>query len=107
MDKVLREVFPAKAKWKFIGIELGVPIGEVDAIESMGSDFDDKLMRTLTKWLRRGNNTTWKALAKAMGAVTVERIDKGKNISKPHLVDTSYALFFVLPYNYICHVVVS
>ena len=80
LDVVLREVFPAKAKWKFIGLELGVPIGEVEAIESMGSDVDEKLMRTLLKWLRRGNDTTWKTLACAMGSITVEHYDIKENI---------------------------
>ena len=70
LDKVLREVFPAKAKWNFIGLELGVPIGEVQAIDGMGVDVDVKLMKTL--WLQSGKNTTWKVLAEAMGAITVE-----------------------------------
>ena len=32
-DKVLEEVFDAKAKWKFIGLKLGVPKGVLDAIQ--------------------------------------------------------------------------
>ena len=32
LDQVLEEVFDAKAKWKFIGLKLGVPKGELDAI---------------------------------------------------------------------------
>ena len=84
LDKVLRAVFPAKAKWKLIGIELGVPIGEIDSIESMGSDVDEKFMKTLAIWLRRGKNTTWKALAEAMGAITVERIDIKEKILASH-----------------------
>ena len=72
LDKVLREVFPAKAKWNFIGLALGVPIGEVQAIDGMGVDVDVKLMKTLAKWLQSGKNTTWKFLAEAMGAITVE-----------------------------------
>ena len=30
--QVLEEVFNAKAKWKFIGLKLGVPKGELDVI---------------------------------------------------------------------------
>ena len=84
LDKVLKEVIPAKAKWNFIGLELGVPIGEVEAIDGMGVDVDVKLMKTLAIWLRRGINTTWRVLAEAMGAVTVEHYDIKENILANH-----------------------
>ena len=75
LDQVLEEVFDAKAKWKFIGLKLGVPKGELDAIQYNGSSVGEKLMETLDKWLQSGRNTTWKALAEAMGAATVGRED--------------------------------
>ena len=71
----MEEVFDAKAKWKFIGLKLGVPKGELDAIEYSNSSIGQKLMETLDKWLQSGRNTTWKALADAMGSVTVGRED--------------------------------
>ena len=80
----MSEVFPAKAKWKFIGLNLGVPIGELDGIEGMSSNPAEKLMETLAIWLRKGINTTWKALAKAMGANTVEHNDIKENILANH-----------------------
>ena len=76
LDSVLSEVFPAKAKWKFIGLNLGVPFGELDAIEDPSQPY--------AIWLRRGINTTWKALAKAMGANTVEHNDLKENILANH-----------------------
>ena len=75
LDQILEEVFDAKAKWKFIGLKLGVPKGELDAIEYSNSSIGQKLMETLDKWLQSGRNTTWKALADAMGAATVGRED--------------------------------
>ena len=78
----MSEVFPAKAKWKFIGLKLGVRIGELNAIE--GSNAEEKLIETLAIWLRRGINTTWKALAKAMGANTVGHNDIKEYILANH-----------------------
>ena len=75
LNKVLEEVLEAKAKWKFIGLRLGVSIGELDAIESMGSNIDVKLLRTLAKWLQSGKKVTWKALAESMGEKSVGRED--------------------------------
>ena len=80
LDQVLEEVFDSKAKWKFIGLKLGVPKGELDAIEYSNSSIGHKLMETLDKWLQRGRNTTWKALAEAMGAATVGREDLKQKI---------------------------
>ena len=78
----MSEVFPAKSKWKFIGLKLGVRIGELNAIE--GSNAEEKLIETLAIWLRRGINTSWKALAKAMGANTVGHNDIKENILANH-----------------------
>ena len=75
LTKVFDEVYDAKAKWKVLGLKLGVAIGELEAIESVGSNIDNKLMTTLAKWLQSGKNGTWKDLAEAMGADTVGRED--------------------------------
>ena len=71
LARVFDVVYDAKAKWKVFGIKLGIPIGELDAIESMGSNIDVKFVTMLAKWLQRQKNVTWKALAEAMGADTV------------------------------------
>ena len=57
---------------------------DLDGIKCNCSNVDDKL-ETLTKWLQSGKNTTWKALAKAMGADLVGRDDFKKE--KPCLND--------------------
>ena len=74
LTKAFDEVYDAKAKWKVLGLKLGVTIGELDAIE-MDSNVDIKLMKTLAKWLQSGKNGTWKNLAEAVGADTVGRVD--------------------------------
>ena len=84
LDKVMEEVFDAKAKWKFIGIKLGVPKGDLDGIDLDCSNVDNKLMETLAKWLQHKKNTTWKALAEAIGSATVGREDLKERILKHH-----------------------
>ena len=86
LDQVLEEVIDAKTKWKFIGLKLGVPKGELDAIQCDGSSVGEKLMETLDRWLQSGRNTTWKALAEAMGAATVGREDLKQKILS-HLIE--------------------
>ena len=83
LHQVLEEVIDAKAKWKFIGLKLGVPKGELDAIEYSNSSIGQKLMETLDKWLQSGRSTTWKTLAEAMGAATVGREDLKQKILTP------------------------
>ena len=79
LSKVFDEVYDAKAKWKVLGLKLGVPIGELGSIESKGSN-EDKLMTMLEEWLQSGKNVTWKDLAEAMGADTVGREDLKKKL---------------------------
>ena len=69
------EVYDAKAKWKVLGLKLGFSIGELEAIDTMGLNVDNKLMTTLAKWLQSGKNGTWKDVAEAMGVDTVGRED--------------------------------
>ena len=65
------EVYDAKAKWKVLGLKLGFAIGELEAIDTMGLNVDNKLMTTLAKWLQSGKNGTWKDVAEAMEVDTV------------------------------------
>ena len=77
---MFEKVYDAKAKWKALGLKLGVPKGELDAIEYSNSSIGQKLMETLDKWLQSGRSTTWKALAEAMGTATVGREDLKQKI---------------------------
>ena len=58
--------------------------GDLDGIKCNCSNADDKL-ETLTEWLQSEKNTTWKALAEAMGEDIVGREDLKKE--KPCLND--------------------
>jgi len=63
---------------------LGVPIGELDWIESSNQKDAINLSKTLNIWLGRGENTTWKALATAVGSSPVGREDLKKRILENH-----------------------
>ena len=76
----MEQIYEAKEQWYFIGLKLGVSKGYLDGIEYNFSKVDRKLAETLDKWLQNGMNTTWKALAEAMGTVTVGREDVKKKI---------------------------
>ena len=80
----MEEIYDAKVKWKFIGVKLGVPKGDLDGIELDCSNVDHKLMEMLAKWLQRKENATWKALAESMGSVIVGRADLKERILANH-----------------------
>ena len=74
----------AKDRWKFIGLELGVSKDDLDGIESDYSKVKERLLEALAKWLQSGKNTTWKALAEAVGSDMVDREDIKDKILANH-----------------------
>ena len=80
----MEEVVDAKAEWKLIGVMLEVPKGELNSINIDCSDAAHKLMEMLAKWLQHKKNTTWKALAEAMGSATVGHEDLKDRILRNH-----------------------
>ena len=84
LDRIIDEVVDAKAQWKLIGVKLGVPKGELDSINMDCPDAAHKLMEMLAKWLQCKNNTTWKALAEAMGSAIVSREDLKERFLENH-----------------------
>ena len=84
LGAVLDEVIDVKAQWKVIGLQLGVSIGDLKAIGADGKDVEEKLIETLTMWLQSGKNTTWKALAEAMGSKSVKHEALMRKILEKH-----------------------
>ena len=75
----------AKGLWKLIGLELGVSKDDLDGIESDYLKVNERLLEALAKWLRSGKNTTWKALAEAVGSEMVDREDLKDKILTNHI----------------------
>ena len=44
-----------RARWKFLGIELGFDIGTLDAIGKNNANVEESLTDLMGKWLRRGD----------------------------------------------------
>ena len=66
-------LFPARAKWKNIGIELEVDMGTLNTIEEhCRSDPDKCLPEMLDHWLKQVNpSPSWEALAEALGSAPI------------------------------------
>ena len=79
MREVLDLTFPYRAKWRQIGIELGIDIGKIDAIEANRRMVEDCLTDLISHWLR---NTKPKPTHGALTAVLQSEHDfvSGNNI---------------------------
>ena len=66
-------LYPARAKWKSIGIELDIDIGTLKVIEKRcNSDPDECLPEMLDHWLKQVDPPpSWEALAKALGSAPI------------------------------------
>ena len=64
---------PVIARWKPIGLALGLDPGQLDVIKRDKGNCEDCLTKVLTQWLKRNYNTvkfgepSWEMLARAVG----------------------------------------
>ena len=64
---------PVIARWKHIGLTLGLDPGQLEAVERDKGNCEDCLTEVLTLWLKRNYNTerfgepSWEMLARAVG----------------------------------------
>ena len=77
MREVLDLTFPYRAKWRRIGIQLGIDIGKIDAIEANRRMVEDCLTDLISHWLR---NTKPKPTRGALTAVLQSEHVSGNNI---------------------------
>lgn len=67
VHKVLTYVWDFRAKWKYIGLELSVELGTLDAIEKDNPKCEDCLREVIMRWIHAAEAPpTWIALDKAM-----------------------------------------
>ena len=70
--EVLNLMWDYRSRWRFIGIELGIDMSTLDAIDRDYRKADDCLTELITKWLRRTNpKPTRSAIAKALESQSV------------------------------------
>ena len=58
IKEVLDEMWDYRARWKFIGIQLHIDTGTLDAIEKDCKTVDDCLLRMIKGWLRNSPRPT-------------------------------------------------
>ena len=64
---------PLTAKWRSLGLELGVPHDQLDTIQSNCAHYPDQTSQCLTRmfewWLRNSCESTYESLATALDAI--------------------------------------
>ena len=55
LSEILDQTWNYRARWRFIGIELGIDEGTLDAIEKDNRKVEDSLREMITLWLRGCN----------------------------------------------------
>jgi len=67
----MEELVEVKARWRDIGINLGLSPGTLESIKSDGSDVSERYCKMLQEWLQNSTNRNWKTLAEAVGSTLV------------------------------------
>ncbi len=71
---VYEELFYVRAKWRPIGLKLGLDPGTLDAIEQRQANPHDRLEAVLLDWLRVTKGATWEQLIDALQSALVREI---------------------------------
>ena len=80
IQEVLDLTFPHRTKWKLIGVQLGIDIGTLDAIEANRRRVEDCLTDLITHWLR---NTVTKPTRGALISVLQSQYYTSGKLYKP------------------------
>ena len=70
---VMKELNDVRANWNNIGVQLGVSVGTLDAIDKQYSDPSDCLRKALTTWLK-SSTPTWTNIVDALKVVGEARL---------------------------------
>ena len=74
LKEILDQTWNYRARWRFIGIELGIDEGTLDAIEKNNRKVEDSLREMITLWLRGCNpKPSRHAISKALQSGRVSR----------------------------------
>ena len=83
---LMKELKDVRAEWYNIGVQLGVSIGTLDAIEKQYSDPSDCLRKTLTTWLK-SSTPGWTYVVDALNIVGEARL--AADLEHKYCQDTS------------------
>ena len=82
IKEILDQTWQYRAQWKFIGIELGIDTGTLDAIDKDYKKADDCLTNVIKIWLRNmtprpTKRTLTRALESPLVAVSTSPVNEG------------------------------
>ena len=76
LREIRRLLYPARRKWRDIGIELGLKVEDLDTIRHQYQDIGECFTAMLTCWLKSTDPVpTWRALAEALMAEPVNEVE--------------------------------
>lgn len=70
MKDLFESLYPLRTKWKSIGLQIGLPISEIKAIEMQYSSLDDRLLEVLTV-RQKSKLLTWDDIRTALRSESV------------------------------------
>ena len=86
LSVVLQDLYPARAKWYNIGLQLGVSANDLDAIRSQYVNPDDALRELLKKRLKIVDPApTWGAVVGALRNTTVGEFQLAEKLQHKHV----------------------
>ncbi len=76
----------ARPQWRQLGVELGIPVDDLESFEMDGRNVEERLHNMLKAWLRkRSLRPTWERLVAALRAENVDREDIACDIAEEYL----------------------
>lgn len=76
-------MFEVRAKWRGIGLELGLTPGTLSSIEQSHADPKDRLYQVLSEWLAKGA-AMWRHLIAALWSVPVGETKLAESVKKQY-----------------------
>lgn len=81
---VLNELFPCRAKWYNIGIQLRVDMGILDSISVRYDDPGDQLREVICRWLTTSENPTWETMAQALKSPVIGEVQLSMELQQKY-----------------------
>jgi len=84
LAKVFDEIFPCRAKWYNLGLQLQVDVGTLDCFKAQYGDPGDQLREVVRTWLTTSENPTWGAMAEALQSLVIGEAQLAKKLQQKH-----------------------
>ena len=86
--KVLEELLPAQNHSHVLGLKLGLPLHDVEGIQSNYHDPRDRLLKVITEFLKKEQTgPTWRVIVDALRSPVVNLSALAKRVEAVHFPD--------------------